>query len=75
MLGSDRSFPNGIVLLAGPAGSGKTMYCRQFIYDGIANNDYCIYVTSIMNEELARKFFSAIPSDTETKLKIINPLQ
>ncbi len=39
------ALPRGAFLLTGPAGSGKTMYCMQFLRDGIAAGERCVYVS------------------------------
>lgn len=33
-----------VFLLHGPSGAGKTMYCRQFLAEGMARGDRCIYL-------------------------------
>lgn len=39
------TLPASALLLTGPAGSGKTMYCMQLIRDGIAAGERCAYVS------------------------------
>lgn len=36
--------PRGIWLILGPPGSGKTLFCKQFIWYGLVKNESCIYV-------------------------------
>lgn len=33
-----------VFLLYGPSGAGKTMYCRQFLAEGMARGDRCMYL-------------------------------
>ena len=43
--------PSLLLLLAGPAGVGKTMYCRQFLVDGLLGGDYCVYTSPSLDEQ------------------------
>ena len=39
-------FPkNSITLVSGPPGGGKSIFCFQFLYEGIKNRDKCLYLT------------------------------
>jgi KaiC/GvpD/RAD55 family RecA-like ATPase len=38
-------FPKCVLLLTGPSGSGKTAYGIQFLRDGMAAGDRCVYVS------------------------------
>lgn len=69
------AMPNSLLLLTGPAGSGKTMYCKQFFEDGILDRDYCIYVSSSLTNKLFNTQFSKnIPhQDLIQNSKFINP--
>jgi KaiC/GvpD/RAD55 family RecA-like ATPase len=49
-------FPRCVLLLIGPSGSGKTAYSIQFLREGIANGDYCLYINS--SQALSRERFS-----------------
>jgi KaiC/GvpD/RAD55 family RecA-like ATPase len=60
------TIPNSVLLLTGPAGAGKSMYCRQFFTDGLFDGDYCIYVSSNLTDKQFRSQFSNIE-----KLKLI----
>src|SRR5438105_1631864 len=53
-----------LFLLLGPAGAGKTMYCRQFLVDGIANKQHCVFVSSSLNE---REFQTLFLNQTRTE--------
>jgi KaiC/GvpD/RAD55 family RecA-like ATPase len=60
------TIPDSVLLLTGPAGAGKSMYCRQFFIDGLFDGDYCIYVSSNLTDMQFRSQFSNIE-----KLKLI----
>lgn len=70
------TIPPGILLLVGPAGSGKTMYCRQFLAEGL-EIDRCILVSPGLNEKQFQDMFSPylklLSSSTLQNLKFINP--
>lgn len=39
-------FPkNSIILVSGPPGGGKSIFCFQFLYEGIKNGDKCLFLT------------------------------
>ena len=72
----DKDIPNGLILLYGPIGSGKSVYCRQFFLDGIAAGDYCVYVSSNLTENQYQSMFSTVQdSDLSKSAKFINPLR
>ena len=72
----DKDIPNGLILLYGPIGSGKSVYCRQFFLDGIAAGDYCVYVSSNLTENQYQSTFSTVQdSDLSKSAKFINPLR
>jgi len=71
-LSSHKTVPTGLILLAGPAGVGKTMYCRQFIVEGLKNGDPCLFVSSTLTEKNANAMFSEVDSRLKGKLKIIS---
>jgi KaiC/GvpD/RAD55 family RecA-like ATPase len=63
-----------ILLLSGPSGVGKTMYCRQFLLDGLLKGEKCIFIST----DLSKMQFEALFSNVEDKnildrLKFINP--
>lgn len=63
--------PASILLLTGPAGSGKTMYCRQFLKDGLFAGDHCIWVS--LNPAFTEKEFAALLQEDQGKCIFINP--
>lgn len=73
---TDKDIPNGLLLLCGPIGSGKSVYCRQFLLDGIEAGGYCMYLSSNLTENQYRNMFSTIPESTLNETtKFINPLR
>jgi len=68
------SIPPSLFLLAGLAGTGKTIYCRQFFIDGIHHADYCIYISPSLNEKKFRSLFPMLDvAALEKNSKFINP--
>src|SRR5438105_5743124 len=41
---SPSSFPKSVLLVIGPTGSGKTLYCTEFVKNGLDLGDRCLYV-------------------------------
>ncbi|MBD0298931.1 MAG: hypothetical protein ICV82_01295, partial [Nitrososphaera sp.] len=63
-----------ILLLSGPSGVGKTMYCRQFLLEGLLKGDKCIFIST----DLSKMQFNALFSNVEDKnildrMEFINP--
>ena len=52
-----------ILLLYGPPGVGKTMYCRQFLLEGLLKGDKCIFIST----DLSKMQFKALFSNIEDK--------
>ena len=68
------SIPDNMLLLTGAAGSGKSIYCRQFFLEGINHGDYCIYVSSTLTDKQYRSQFNSISElDLNNNSKFINP--
>ncbi len=68
------SIPPSLFLLVGSAGTGKSMYCRQFIMDGILRSDYCIYISPNMTEKKFRSLFPKLEAEAINRSsKFINP--
>jgi KaiC/GvpD/RAD55 family RecA-like ATPase len=40
------ALPASSLLLIGPSGVGKTVFCKQFVYDGLTKGDPSIYITT-----------------------------
>lgn len=66
--------PMGMLLLTGPAGVGKTMYCRQFLIDGLKSGDHCIFISSSLTEDQFRDLFARADPGM-ANLRFINPCQ
>jgi KaiC/GvpD/RAD55 family RecA-like ATPase len=74
LLTDKKTIPKSLLLLTGPVGAGKTMYCKQFFEDGILERDYCIYVSSSLTNKQFRTHFSNIENqDLIQNSKFINP--
>jgi KaiC/GvpD/RAD55 family RecA-like ATPase/class 3 adenylate cyclase len=68
------NIPPSLFLLVGSAGTGKSMYCRQFIMDGILRSDYCIYISPSMTEKKFRSLFPNLEAVALNRSsKFINP--
>jgi KaiC/GvpD/RAD55 family RecA-like ATPase len=66
--------PESLLLLIGPAGAGKSMYCRQFFSDGLFDGDYCIYVSSsLTNKQFINHFSNIEKLNLIQNSKFINP--
>jgi KaiC/GvpD/RAD55 family RecA-like ATPase/class 3 adenylate cyclase len=69
-----QSIGSKILLLSGPSGAGKTMYCRQFLLEGLLKGDKCIFIST----DLSKMQFNALFSNVEDKtivdrMVFINP--
>ena len=65
-----------ILLLSGPSGVGKTMYCRQFLLEGLLKGGKCIFIST----DLSKMQFNALFSNVEDKnildrMEFINPCE
>jgi len=68
------TIPERLLLLTGPIGAGKTIYCKQFFEDGIFDRDYCIYISSSLTNKQFREQFSNIENISLIQnSKFINP--
>jgi KaiC/GvpD/RAD55 family RecA-like ATPase len=71
-----QSIGSRILLLSGPPGVGKTMYCRQFLLEGLFKGDKCIFIST----DLSKIQFNALFSNVENKnildhMDFINPCE
>lgn len=69
-----QSIGSKLLLLSGPSGVGKTMYCRQFLLEGLLKGDKCIFIST----DLSKMQFNALFSNVEDKnilnrMEFINP--
>ena len=60
VLTEKRTIPERLLLLTGPIGAGKTIFCNQFFEDGIFERDYCIYISSSLTNRQFRAQFCNI---------------
>lgn len=57
--------PPESLLLLGPSGIGKTIFCKQFLYNGLIVGDPCIYVTTDESPEEIGKSMKSLGFDIE----------
>jgi KaiC/GvpD/RAD55 family RecA-like ATPase len=68
------TIPESLLLLTGPIGAGKSVYCRQFLADGLLDRDFCIYISSTLTNKQFRAQFSNIENlNLIQNSKFINP--
>ncbi len=57
---------NSIILIAGKAGTGKTLFCASFLYEGLKNKESGIFVTTEENiEEIKEDVYATFNWDFE----------
>jgi KaiC/GvpD/RAD55 family RecA-like ATPase len=69
--------PSSSLLLIGPSGVGKTIFCKQFIYYGLLAGEPCVYVTASESpEELKNSMqnygFNIIPYENNQMFRVID---
>jgi KaiC/GvpD/RAD55 family RecA-like ATPase len=70
---------NSITLVSGPPGGGKSIFCFQFLYEGVKNGEKCLLLTLdkkvegllVQAKELGFEFQSAIESN-QAKFLFLN---
>lgn len=60
LITKETKIPDSLLLLCGPAGAGKSMYCKQFFVDCLMNGDYCIYISSSLTDRQYRSLFADV---------------
>jgi KaiC/GvpD/RAD55 family RecA-like ATPase/acyl carrier protein len=60
-----------LLLLSGPSGVGKTMYCRQFMLEGVVRGDKCIFISTDLNKIQ----FDALFSNVENRHNILDHIE
>jgi KaiC/GvpD/RAD55 family RecA-like ATPase/acyl carrier protein len=60
-----------LLLLSGPSGVGKTMYCRQFMLEGAVRGDKCIFIST----DLSKIQFDALFSNVENRHNILDSIE
>jgi KaiC/GvpD/RAD55 family RecA-like ATPase/class 3 adenylate cyclase len=71
--GSLSNSKDTILLLKGAPSSGKTVYCRSFIADGLHEGVKCVYLNSSLTDKQFRNLFSNCNDVTADNLKFVNP--
>lgn len=66
--------PIGSILLLGPSGVGKTIYCNQFFTEGLCQQNFCILVTADGKKKIREHIFKNTKTKSVQNLKIINPI-
>jgi KaiC/GvpD/RAD55 family RecA-like ATPase len=63
-----------ILLHSGPLGAGKTMYCRQFLLEGLLKGDKCIFVSTDLSKMQFNALFSNVEDENIShRIEFINP--
>ncbi|MCI0565063.1 MAG: hypothetical protein MN733_41890 [Nitrososphaera sp.] len=65
--------PSGIILLVGDTGTGKTMYCRQFLLDGLRGGHLCILISPTLSQKQLKELFLADAEALPGDFKFIDP--
>ena len=61
--------PPSSLLLMGPSGIGKTIFCKQFIYNGLANGETGIYLSTDESPERIENTMKSFGFETEPYTK------
>ena len=68
------TIPESLILVTGPSGSGKSVYCRQFFTDSLLEGSYCIYISSsLINKQFKDQFSKIERLDLDQNSLFINP--
>lgn len=68
------AIPESLILVTGPSGSGKSVYCRQFFTDSLSEGSYCIYISSsLINKQFRNQFSKIEKLDLDQNSLFINP--
>lgn len=66
-------FPeNSTIILIGPPSSGKTIFCNQFVYEGVKNGESAIYVTFEAPPDKITDFAKKFGWELESKIIFID---
>lgn len=57
--------PSSSLLLIGPSGVGKTIFCKQFLYNGLLMGEPCVYVTTNESPEEIENSMKSFSFDFE----------
>ncbi len=58
------AMPPSSLLLIGPSGIGKTIFSKQFLYNGLLNNEPCIYLSTDESPERIEESMKSFGFDT-----------
>lgn len=58
--------PSSSLLLIGPTGVGKTIFCKQFLYNGLIMGEPCVYVATNESPEEIEKSMKTFGFDIES---------
>jgi len=58
------TMPPSSLLLLGPSGVGKTIFCKQFLYSGLANGEACLYFATSESPAAIEKSMRSFGFDT-----------
>src|SRR5919202_362623 len=68
------AIPESLILVTGPSGSGKSVYCRQFFTDSLLEGSYCIYISSsLINKQFRNQFSKIEKLNLDQNSMFINP--
>jgi KaiC/GvpD/RAD55 family RecA-like ATPase len=63
-----------ILLLHGPSGVGKTLYCRQFLREGLLKGHQCVFVSTALSKRQFNGLFSNMDARKPVDpIEFINP--
>jgi len=60
-----------ILLLHGPSGVGKTLYCRQFLREGLIKGHRCVFVSTA----LSKRQFNGLFSNMDDRKPVVDPIE
>lgn len=61
----DGALPPSSLLLIGPSGVGKTIFCKQFLYNGLAKGEPCVYVATCESPQAIQDSLKSFGFDAE----------
>ncbi len=66
-------FPdNSSILLNGTPGIGKSIFCQQFIYEGLKNSEKCIFLTFDVKPETIRNSMARFGWETGNRIVFLD---
>ncbi len=65
---------SNILILYGPSGVGKTLYCRQFLVEGLLKGDRCVFASTALSKMQFDALFSNVDGSKLVDLvEFVNP--